>query len=102
MTNSGLKRRSSTYVTYDGDPRVYFFSLDAPTVLGVAGARLLHHSATLEPDRWLSTQRMRWGTSGSYRNVTLSPSLSPNGVACALKLKTAGFDTQMLTTNHGG
>ncbi|WP_313696214.1 YqjF family protein [Halorarum halobium] len=32
-----------TYVTHDGDPGVYFFSLDAQGVLSVLGARLLHH-----------------------------------------------------------
>jgi uncharacterized protein YqjF (DUF2071 family) len=32
-----------TYVTCDGHPGVYFFSLDADGVLGVAGARLFHH-----------------------------------------------------------
>jgi uncharacterized protein YqjF (DUF2071 family) len=32
-----------TYVTYDGVPGVYFFSLDAEGLLGVAGARLFHH-----------------------------------------------------------
>jgi uncharacterized protein YqjF (DUF2071 family) len=32
-----------TYVTCDGHPGVYFFSLDADGVLGVLGARLLHH-----------------------------------------------------------
>jgi uncharacterized protein YqjF (DUF2071 family) len=32
-----------TYVTVDGTPSVYFFSLDAEGVLGVLGARLLHH-----------------------------------------------------------
>jgi len=31
-----------TYVTHDGDPGVYFFSLDAEGVFGVLGARLLH------------------------------------------------------------
>nr|WP_269782720.1 DUF2071 domain-containing protein [Halobacterium wangiae] len=31
-----------TYVTHDGDPGVYFFSLDAEGVLGVLGARVLH------------------------------------------------------------
>ncbi len=32
-----------TYVTHDGEPGVYFFSLDAQGVLGVVGARLFHH-----------------------------------------------------------
>jgi hypothetical protein len=32
-----------TYVTCDGEPGVYFFSLDAQGVLGVTGARLFHH-----------------------------------------------------------
>jgi len=32
-----------TYVTCDGVPGVYFFSLDAQGVLGVVGARLFHH-----------------------------------------------------------
>jgi uncharacterized protein YqjF (DUF2071 family) len=32
-----------TYVTVDGEPGVYFFSLDADGVLGVSGARLFHH-----------------------------------------------------------
>ena len=32
-----------TYVTYDGEPGVYFFSLDAQGVLGVLGARVFHH-----------------------------------------------------------
>ena len=32
-----------TYVRRDGDPGVYFFSLDAEGVLGVVGARLFHH-----------------------------------------------------------
>jgi len=32
-----------TYVTYQGIPGVYFFSLDANTALGVAGARTLFH-----------------------------------------------------------
>lgn len=32
-----------TYVTCDGDPGVYFFSLDAQGVLSVLGARALHH-----------------------------------------------------------
>lgn len=32
-----------TYVTCDGAPGVYFFSLDVPSVLAVVGARLLHH-----------------------------------------------------------
>ncbi len=32
-----------TYVTHDGVPSVYFFSLDAQGVLSVLGARLFHH-----------------------------------------------------------
>lgn len=32
-----------TYVTCDGEPGVYFFSLDADGLLGVVGARLLNH-----------------------------------------------------------
>ena len=32
-----------TYVTWRGEPGVYFFSLDAAGVLGVTGARLFHH-----------------------------------------------------------
>ncbi|MCU4975887.1 DUF2071 domain-containing protein [Halobacteria archaeon AArc-m2/3/4] len=32
-----------TYVTCDGEPGVYFFSLDAQGILGVLGARLFHH-----------------------------------------------------------
>ena len=32
-----------TYVTCEGTPSVYFFSLDAEGVLGVLGARLFHH-----------------------------------------------------------
>ena len=32
-----------TYVTYEGQRGVYFFSLDANGVLGVLGARLFHH-----------------------------------------------------------
>jgi uncharacterized protein YqjF (DUF2071 family) len=31
-----------TYVVHEGDPGVYFFSLDADGLLGVAGARLFH------------------------------------------------------------
>lgn len=32
-----------TYVTFDGEPGVYFYSLDAEGVLGVLGGRWLHH-----------------------------------------------------------
>ncbi|EMA30574.1 YqjF family protein [Halobiforma nitratireducens] len=32
-----------TYVTYDGNPGVYFFSLDADGLAAVLGARLFHH-----------------------------------------------------------
>lgn len=32
-----------TYVTCDGEPGVYFFSLDAEGVLAVLGARVFHH-----------------------------------------------------------
>ncbi|RBI64500.1 DUF2071 domain-containing protein [halophilic archaeon] len=32
-----------TYVTFDGEPGIYFFSLDADGVLSVLGARLFHH-----------------------------------------------------------
>lgn len=32
-----------TYVTCDGEPGIYFFSLDAEGLLGVLGARLFHH-----------------------------------------------------------
>lgn len=32
-----------TYVTHNGVPGVYFFSLDAEGLAGVAGARLFHH-----------------------------------------------------------
>lgn len=32
-----------TYVTHDGEPGVYFFSLDVQGVLSVLGARLFHH-----------------------------------------------------------
>ena len=32
-----------TYVTVDGTPGVYFFSLDADGILAVVGARLFHH-----------------------------------------------------------
>jgi uncharacterized protein YqjF (DUF2071 family) len=32
-----------TYVTRDGTPGVYFFSLDADGIAGVLGARLVHH-----------------------------------------------------------
>lgn len=32
-----------TYITHDGVPGVYFFSLDAQGLAGVAGARLFHH-----------------------------------------------------------
>nr|WP_082230617.1 DUF2071 domain-containing protein [Haloprofundus marisrubri] len=48
----GLPRRLSlplpelnlrTYVTHDGEPAVYFFSLDAQGILSVLGARVFHH-----------------------------------------------------------
>ncbi|WP_224270026.1 YqjF family protein [Haloprofundus salinisoli] len=45
-----------TYVTYDGNPAVYFFSLDAQGILSVLGARLFHRlpyyyaRISLEPD----------------------------------------------------
>jgi len=32
-----------TYVTHDGEPGIYFFSLDAEGVTSVLGARLFHH-----------------------------------------------------------
>ena len=32
-----------TYVTHDGEPSVYFFSLDAQGISSVVGARLFHH-----------------------------------------------------------
>ncbi|WP_049927608.1 YqjF family protein [Halopiger goleimassiliensis] len=32
-----------TYVTHDGEPAVYFFSLDAQGIASVLGARLFHH-----------------------------------------------------------
>lgn len=32
-----------TYVTHDGTPGVYFFTLDAQGILGVLGARVVHH-----------------------------------------------------------
>ncbi|WP_232702674.1 YqjF family protein [Halobacterium wangiae] len=32
-----------TYVTYDGDPGVYFFSLDTASLLTVLGARVTHY-----------------------------------------------------------
>jgi uncharacterized protein YqjF (DUF2071 family) len=32
-----------TYVTCDGEPGIYFFSLDAQGILSVLGARLTHH-----------------------------------------------------------
>jgi uncharacterized protein len=32
-----------TYVTFDEEPGVYFFSLDADGIVGVVGARLFHH-----------------------------------------------------------
>lgn len=32
-----------TYVTHDGDPGIYFLSLDAQSLLGVLGARLTHY-----------------------------------------------------------
>lgn len=32
-----------TYVTHDGEPGVYFFSLDADSLASVLGARLTHH-----------------------------------------------------------
>lgn len=31
-----------TYVTYDGEPGVYFFSLDAPSLLSIVGARIFY------------------------------------------------------------
>ena len=48
-----------TYVTYEGTPGVYFFSLDADGILAVIGARLFHHlpyyyasiDLTVESDR---------------------------------------------------
>lgn len=43
-----------TYVRCDGEPGIYFFSLDAEGVLGVVGARLSHrlpyYNATVEMD----------------------------------------------------
>lgn len=45
-SNTGLplpELNLRTYVTHDGTPGVYFFSLDAEGLLAVLGARLYHH-----------------------------------------------------------
>jgi uncharacterized protein YqjF (DUF2071 family) len=72
-----------TYVTHDGDPGVYFFSLDAQGVFGVLGARLFHHlpyfyariSLDVESDRvYFASDRRHPGArpcrfAGSYAPV---------------------------------
>ena len=78
-----------TYVTYDGEPGVYFFSLDADGIVAVIGARLFHHlpyyfasiDLAVEPDRVRFTGRRRhpgarpvvfeatYGQSGGRKNV---------------------------------
>ncbi|EMA40386.1 hypothetical protein C448_13581 [Halococcus morrhuae DSM 1307] len=59
-----------TYVTVDGTPSVYFFSLDAEGLLGVIGARLFHHLPYYYA-------RMRHGRDGNGRNRFESRRLHP-------------------------
>ncbi len=56
-----------TYVTHDGTPGVYFFSLDADGIVAVIGARFVHHlpyyyariDLSVEPDRIRFTSHRR-------------------------------------------
>jgi uncharacterized protein YqjF (DUF2071 family) len=59
-----------TYVTVDGTPSVYFFSLDAEELLGVIGARLFHHLPYYYA-------RMHHGRDGNGRNRFESRRLHP-------------------------
>ncbi|WP_332897169.1 YqjF family protein [Haladaptatus sp. CMSO5] len=71
-----------TYVTHDGEPGVYFFSLDAQGVFGVVGARLFHHlpyyyariSLTAEADRIkFSSRRVHPGARPVRFHATYGP-----------------------------
>ena len=64
-----------TYVTHDGRPGVYFFSLDADGIVAVIGARLFHHlpyyyasiDLSVERDRVRFTSRRRHPGARSVR-----------------------------------
>jgi uncharacterized protein YqjF (DUF2071 family) len=75
-----------TYVTCDGRPGVYFFSLDAEGLLGVLGARLLNHlpyyyariRADAVGDRiWFDSRRRHPGA----RPAVYTASYGPDGVS---------------------
>lgn len=62
-----------TYVTHDGDPGVYFFSLDAEGVLGVTGARLFHRLPYFYARQSLETA----GESVHFRSRRFHPGARP-------------------------
>jgi len=71
-----------TYVTCDGVPGVYFFSLDAEGLAGVAGARLFHHlpyyyaRISLDPADdgvWFSSRRFEPGARPARFEATYRP-----------------------------
>jgi uncharacterized protein YqjF (DUF2071 family) len=73
-----------TYVTCDGEPGVYFFSLDAHGVLGVVGARLFNHLpyyyarirlAEVGDRVWFESRRRHPGA----RPVSYAGSYGPDG-----------------------
>ncbi len=62
-----------TYVTCDGEPGVYFFSLDAQSVLAVLGARLTHHLPY-----FFARGHLRWtGDAVEFENRRLHPGDRP-------------------------
>ena len=71
-----------TYVTCNGTPGVYFFSLDAQGIAGVLGARLLHHlpyyyariSLSVEAGRIdFSSRRRQAGDRAALYDVSYRP-----------------------------
>ncbi|MGM0592076.1 MAG: YqjF family protein [Halobacteriota archaeon] len=73
-----------TYVTCDGEPGVYFFSLDAQGILSVLGARIFHHlpyyyaRIDLSPDNGAVAFDSRRRNPGS-RPVHFHATYSPTG-----------------------
>ena len=74
-----------TYVSYDGYPGVYFFSLDADGLATVLGARLLHwlpyYYASISVDRQdvvqFRSQRRHPGARAAMYELTYQPSSDP-------------------------
>ena len=91
-----------TYVTFDGNPGAYFFSLDADGMLAVVGARLVHHLPYYYASIDLAEEngRLRFACRGRHpgaRPVTFEATYGPSSGRIAAESGTlAHFLTERL------